>query len=167
MIDTGIDLEHTDLNTSKNCHANFITRGKNSADGGNGHGTHVAGTIAAINNTQDVVGVASNAYVCAVRVLDNSGSGTWEGVTDGVNHVAANAAAGDVANMSLGGTASGEEPNALEDAIRKAAGKGIIFSLAAGNDGADANGFTPARDGDDHANVYTISAIDSKDCMPS
>lgn len=162
VIDTGIDLEHTDLNTSKPCHANFVTRGSNSADDGQGHGTHVAGSIAAKNNTQDVVGVAANAYVCAVRVLDNSGSGTWEWVTNGVNYVAANAASGDAANMSLGGSGSNAT---LEKAIADAAAKGIKFALAAGNDGADANNFTPARL--NATNVFTISAIDVNDCMPS
>jgi subtilisin family serine protease len=162
VIDTGIDLEHTDLNTSRNCHANFVTRGKDSADDGQGHGTHVAGTIAAKNNTQDVVGVAANAYVCAVRVLDNSGSGTWEWVTNGVNYVAAKAASGDAANMSLGGSGSNAT---LEKAISDAAAKGIKFAIAAGNDGDFAGNYTPARL--DANNVFTISAINSSDCMPS
>ncbi|HEX9691061.1 MAG TPA: S8 family serine peptidase [Gemmatimonadales bacterium] len=162
IIDTGIDLGHADLNTSRDCHANFVTRGKNSPKDGHGHGTHVAGTVAAIDNNADVVGVAANAWVCAVRVLDNGGSGTWEWVMNGVNHVAANGASGDVANMSLGGSGSN---TTLENAIKDAAGKGIRFSIAAGNSGANANNYTPARV--DHANVYTISAIGDNDCMPS
>lgn len=162
VIDTGIDMEHTDLNTSKPCHANFVTKGKDSADDGQGHGTHVAGTIAAKNNSQDVVGVAANAYVCAVRVLDNSGSGTWEGVVNGVNYVALNGSVGDVANMSLGGSGANAT---LEAAIADAAALGIKFALAAGNDGSFAGDFTPARL--DAPNVYTISAIDSSDCMTS
>ncbi len=162
IIDTGIDLDHPDLNTSKNCHANFVTRGKNSADDGNGHGTHVAGTVGAIDNDIDVVGVAQNAWVCAVRVLDNSGSGTFEWVINGVNYVAGNAASGDAANMSLG--ASGSNAT-LEQAIQDAAANGIQFALAAGNSGDDANNYTPART--EGTNIYTISAIDSNDCMPS
>ncbi|HEX6133160.1 MAG TPA: S8 family serine peptidase [Longimicrobiales bacterium] len=162
VIDTGIDLAHADLNTSRACHANFVARGKNSPQDGNGHGTHVAGTIAAINNGTDVVGVAANAYVCAVRVLDNSGSGTWEGVVNGVNYVAANGSSGEVANMSLG--ASGTNAT-LEKAVSDAAAKGVRFVLAAGNNGANAANFTPARV--NGANIYTISAISSSDCMPS
>ncbi|MBM4168130.1 MAG: S8 family peptidase [Ignavibacteria bacterium] len=161
VIDTGIDLDHPDLNVDVARSRNFVSRGKNSPDDGHGHGTHVAGTIAAINNSIDVVGVAANASVVAVRVLDNSGSGSYSQVIAGVDYVASAASAGDVANMSLGGPPS----TALDDAVLNAAGKGIKFSLAAGNDGADANDFSPARV--NHTNVYTISAIASNDCMPS
>jgi subtilisin family serine protease len=162
VIDTGIDLAHADLNTSRNCHANFVAKGKDDPNDGNGHGTHVAGTIAAINNNIDVVGVAANAYVCAVRVLDNSGSGTWEGVVNGVNYVAGAAASGDVANMSLGGSGSNAT---LENAISSAASKGIRFVLAAGNNGADAANYTPARV--NGTNIFTIAAIASNDCLTS
>lgn len=162
IIDTGIDLDHPDLNTGRDCHANFVTRGRNSPKDGHGHGTHVAGTVAAIDNDIDVVGVAANAWVCAVRVLDNGGSGTWEWVVNGVDYVAANGANGDVANMSLGGSGSNAT---LEQAVRDAAGAGIAFAIAAGNDGDFAGNHTPARV--EHNNVYTISATDSQDCMPS
>ena len=159
VLDTGIDLDHPDLNTSRNCHTFFIGT---SPDDGNGHGTHVAGTIAAKNNTIDVVGVAANAYVCAVRVLGNSGSGSWEGIINGVNYVAANGRSGDVANMSLGGTGT---LATLENAVLDAARLGVRFVIAAGNAGVHANNETPARV--NGTNVYTISAIDSKGCMPS
>jgi subtilisin family serine protease len=159
VIDSGIDMNHADLNTSRPCHVHYA--GTSPADG-NGHGTHVAGTIAAKNNSIDVVGVAPNAYVCSVRVLGNSGSGTWEGVVNGVNYVAANGASGDVANMSLGGSGSNAT---LEKAIVDAAARGIKFVLAAGNEGVDANTTTPSRTNGN--NVYTISATDVNDCMPS
>jgi subtilisin family serine protease len=159
ILDTGIDLDHPDLNTSRNCHIHFIGT---SPDDGNGHGTHVAGTIAAKNNGIDVVGVAANAYVCSVRVLGNSGSGSWEGIINGVNFVAANGRSGDVANMSL--TGSGTLAT-LENAVLDAARLGIRFVLAAGNSGVHASQETPARV--NGTNVYTISAIDSKGCMPS
>lgn len=162
VIDTGIDLAHADLNTSRSCHENFVTRGKDSPLDGNGHGTHVAGTIAAKNNGIDVVGVAANAYVCAVRVLDNSGSGTWSGVIAGINYVAQSAASGDVANMSLGGSGSNAT---LEKAVEDAAKKGIRMVLAAGNNGTHAGSFTPART--NGTNIYTISAIASNDCLTS
>ena len=159
IIDSGIDLNHSDLNTSKNCHAAF---GYNTPSDGNGHGTHVAGTVAAKNNSQDVVGVAANAYVCAVRVLGNSGSGSYANIIAGVNYVAANAGNGDVANMSLGGSGTNAT---LEAAVADVAQLGVKMVLAAGNSGANANNFTPARV--NGSNVYTISAIDSNGCMPS
>ena len=159
IIDTGIDLDHPDLNTSRSCHAAF---NGSSPDDQNGHGTHVAGTIAAKHNTSGVVGVAANAYVCAVRVLGANGSGTWEQVTNGVDYVAANGASGDVANMSLGGSGSNAT---LEQAVRDAAATGVRFTISAGNSGANAANYTPARVNAN--NVYTISAIDNKDCMPS
>jgi hypothetical protein len=159
IIDSGIDMSHADLNTSRACHTYFA--GSSPADG-NGHGTHVSGTIAAKNNGQDVVGVAANAYVCSVRVLGNSGSGSWEGVVNGVNYVASHGASGDVANMSLGGSGSNAT---LEKAIQDASAKGIKFVLAAGNEGDDANNHTPARV--NGSNIYTISAIASNDCMAS
>ena len=159
ILDTGVDLDNPDLNTSKACHTYFAGT---SPDDGNGHGTHVAGTIAAINNSIDVVGVAAGAYVCSVRVLGNSGSGSWEGVINGVNYVAAHGASGDVANMSLGAAGS---LATLEKAISDAAAKGIRFTLSAGNDGANAANYTPARLNAN--NVYTISAIASNGCMPS
>jgi subtilisin family serine protease len=161
VIDTGIDLNHADLNVDANRSRNFVTRGKNSPADGNGHGTHVAGTIGAIDNEIDVVGVAENATLVAVRVLDNSGSGSYSWVIAGVDYVASAAASGDVANMSLGGPPS----NALDDAVRKAADKGILFSLAAGNSSADANNYSPARV--EYKNVYTIASIDSDDTFSS
>lgn len=166
VIDTGIDLDHADLNVDASCSANFVVRGKKSPDDGHGHGTHVAGTIAALDNGQDVVGVAPGTRLCAVRVLDNSGSGTWEGVIAGVDYVGASAATGDVANMSLGASASGAEPNALEEAIRNAVDASPVkFAIAAGNSGADAGTHTPGRL--DYTDVYTVSAIDSDDCLAS
>jgi subtilisin family serine protease len=159
VLDTGVDLAHTDLNTSRACHTYYA--GTSPTDG-NGHGTHVAGTIGAKNNSQDVVGVAANAYICSVRVLGNSGSGSWEGILNGVNYVAANGRTGDVANMSLTGIGAN---TTLENAIRDAAGRGIKFILAAGNSGGDVSRETPARM--NAAGVYTISATDSRDCLAS
>lgn len=156
VIDTGIDYNHADLNVDTRRAANFVSRGKNSAKDGHGHGTHVAGTIAAIDNGIDVVGVAAGATVVPVRVLDNSGSGYMSWVIAGVDHVAAHASPNDVANMSLGGGIS----TSLDAAILRAAGNNNIrFALAAGNDSVNAANSSPARV--NHANVYTVSAIDS------
>jgi subtilisin family serine protease len=161
IIDTGIDLDHADLNVDVGRSANFVSKGKNSPDDGNGHGTHVAGTIGAIDNNIDVIGVAAGATVVAVRVLDNSGSGTYSGVIAGVDYVAANAGSGDVANMSLGGPVS----NALDDAVEAAAQGGVKFALAAGNEGSHASNSSPARA--NGGNIYTVSAIASNDCLTS
>jgi hypothetical protein len=163
IIDTGIDLDHPDLNVDVARSANFVSGGgKPSPDDGNGHGTHVAGTVAAINNNQDVVGVAAGATVVAVRVLGNSGSGSISGVAAGVDYVTANGSSGDVANMSLTGAGHWES---LHGAVEAAATKGILFALAAGNAGTDAETREPAHV--EHDNVYTVSAIDSKDCLAS
>lgn len=159
IIDTGIDLDHEDLNVDASRGFNAFTRGRDakSLDDGNGHGSHVAGTIAALNNTVGVIGVAPGATVIPVKVLDSRGSGSYSGVVAGVDHVAANGSSGDVANMSLGGPVS----QALDDAVLAASQNGIIFSLAAGNDSDDANNHSPARV--NGANIYTISAMDSSD----
>ena len=161
VIDTGIDLGHKDLNVDEGRSANFVPRGKDSPKDGHGHGTHVAGTIAAINNSIDVVGVAANASLVAVRVLDNAGSGAYSWVIAGVDYVAEYATVGDVANLSLGGPPS----KALDAAVRNAADAGVKFSLAAGNSGADADDYSPARV--EYPNVWTVSAIGQDDCMPS
>lgn len=156
IIDSGIDLTHPDLNVDASRAFNAFTSGKDgqSANDGNGHGTHVAGTVAARNNNVGVIGVAPGATVIPVKVLDSRGSGSYSGVIAGVDWVRANGKAGDVANMSLGGPVS----QALDDAIITAAKDGVKFVLAAGNESADANNSSPARA--NGVNVYTISAMD-------
>ncbi|WP_020402738.1 S8 family serine peptidase [Gracilimonas tropica] len=159
VIDTGIDLDHPDLNVDASRGFNAFTSGRDgkSLDDGNGHGTHVAGTIAALDNSEGVIGVAAGATVIPVKVLDSRGSGSYSGVIAGVDHVGANGSNGDVANMSLGGPTS----QALDDAVLAAASNGIKFALAAGNEGEDANNSSPARV--NGSNIYTISAMDSND----
>jgi len=157
VIDTGIDLGHQDLNVvgGVNCSTGA------SYDDGNGHGTHVAGTIAAKDDTVGVVGVAPGARLWAVRVLNHAGSGSWSSVACGVEWVTANAATIEVANMSLGG--SGSEPSgtgcstgdALHDAICNSVGAGVTYAVAAGNSSADAQGFVPAA----YDEVITVSAL--------
>lgn len=153
VLDTGIELTHPDLNVISTVGFTAFTSGRDAnLNDGNGHGTHVAGTIAAINNTIGVVGVAAGAPVIPIKVLDSRGSGSNSGVIAGVDFVAANAAVGDVANMSLGGGIS----TALDNAVINATNRGIIFTLAAGNSSADANNSSPARA--NGPNIYTISA---------
>jgi subtilisin family serine protease len=162
VIDTGVDLDHPDLNVDVARGWSAWTRGRDgSPDDGHGHGTHVAGTIAAIDNDIDVVGVAAGTIVVPVKVLSSSGSGSTSGVIAGVDYVAANASNGDIANMSLGGGIS----TALDNAVIAAADSGVKFALAAGNDGDDANNHSPARA--NHDNIYTVAAVGQDKCFAS
>ncbi|WP_324720550.1 S8 family serine peptidase [Salinimicrobium sp. HB62] len=162
IIDSGIDLDHEDLNVDASRGFNAFTSGRDSGapDDNNGHGTHVAGTVAAKNNSVGVVGVAAGATVVPVKVLDARGSGSYSGVIAGVNHVAKYGQTGDVANMSLGGPVS----QALDDAVVAASSK-VKFALAAGNESTDANNSSPARA--NGTNIYTVSAHDSSDRFAS
>ena len=155
VIDSGIDLDHPDLNVDRTRSRSFIR--DSSPEDANGHGSHVAGTIGAKSNTIGVVGVAPGATLVAVRVLDRNGRGSTSDVIAGVDYVADNGAPGDVANMSLGGGAS----SALDNAVINAAATGIRFTLAAGNESDDANNHSPARA--EGANIYTVSAIGKND----
>ncbi len=160
IVDTGIDFEHADLNVDRTRSRNFVPDGR-TADDGNGHGTHVAGIVGARNNGRDVIGVAANATLVAVRVLDNNGSGYYSSMIAGMDYIAANAKAGDVVNMSLGGPAS----NGLDDAVRRVANKGIKVVIAAGNSAVNAVNTSPARV--NLSNVYTVSATDQWDKFAS
>ena len=162
IIDSGIDLDHPDLNVDVARSMSFLSGGggNTSADDYNGHGTHVAGTVAAIDNSQGVIGVAAGASVVAVRVLDRRGSGSTSGVIAGVNYVAANAANGDAANMSLGGGVS----SALDNAVL-AASSACPFALAAGNESSPANNSSPARVNGN--NIYTVSSMTSSNSWSS
>jgi subtilisin family serine protease len=162
VIDTGIDLTHPDLNVSSTNGFTAFTSGRDAnLNDGHGHGTHVAGTIAAVDNSEGVVGVAAGAPVVPVKVLDSRGSGSYTGVIAGVDWVGGKGKSGDVANMSLGGPAS----QALDDAVSAASNKGIKFVLAAGNNSANAKNYSPARV--NGSNIWTISAMNSSDVFAS
>jgi subtilisin family serine protease len=162
VLDTGIELTHPDLNVDANRGYSVFKTGRDSnLNDGNGHGTHVAGTIAALNNTIGVVGVAAGAKVIPIKVLDSRGSGSNSGVIEGIDFVAANGMPGDVANMSLGGGIS----SALDNAVINAASRGIRFVLAAGNSGSNADLSSPARA--NGVNIFTISAMDNNDVFAS
>lgn len=155
ILDTGIQTNHPDLNVvgGKNC-----VKGKNTIEDGHGHGTHVAGTVAAKDDSNGVVGVAPGARLWAVRVLDNNGSGTTSTIICGIDWVTANAGTIEVANMSLGG--SGTDSNcggsdAYHNAICNSVNAGVTYVVAAGNSAANANNFRPAT----YAEVITVSAL--------
>jgi subtilisin family serine protease len=153
IIDTGSDATHPDLNVIN--HVNFANGPNKDC---NGHGTHVSGTVAARDNTIDVVGVAPGAPITGVKVLGCGGSGTTSGVIKGVDWVTANAIKPAIANMSLGGGAS----SALDNAVINSANSGVFYSLAAGNSSANACNSSPARAGTTNG-VMTVAATDSAD----
>ncbi|MGA0555036.1 S8 family peptidase [Larkinella sp. VNQ87] len=153
ILDTGIDFDHPDLNVDVSRSQSYIS-GK-TADDDNGHGTHIAGVIGAKNNTIGVTGVASGATLVALRVLDNEGEGRLSALVQAVQHVSQNGKAGDVVNISIGGEGTS---TTLQRAIQQAADKGILFAIAAGNESASTESYTPASI--NHPNVFTVSAMD-------
>ncbi len=154
IVDTGIDLNHPDLNVNTALAKTFVTR-TTTAEDDNGHGTHCAGIVAAKNNTIGVVGVAAGAEVVPVKVLDKRGSGAYSTIIAGVNYVAAAASDGDAVNMSLGGGVY--EP--IDLAVVAMSEEGLFVALAAGNESDDANNHSPARA--NGTNIFTISACDN------
>jgi len=158
VIDTGVDLQHPDLNIAGgvNCLSGTCVTG---GDDDHYHGTHVAGTIGALDNDYGVVGVAPGARIWAVKVLNRRGTGTSSQVIAGIDWVAANAATIEIANMSLGGPGFSQ---AEYDAVQGAVNAGVAFAVSAGNDTADANNYSPAS----FDNVLTVSAIADFDGAP-
>ena len=155
ILDTGIDAGHPDLNVvgGYNC----STGSTDAYQDGNGHGTHVAGTAAARDNGDGVVGVAPGARLWAVRVLDNSGSGSWASVICGIDWVTDHAGTIEAANMSLGGSGSDSTcaDGGLHEAICASVGAGVPYAVAAGNDATNANNYVPAT----YQEVMTVSAL--------
>ncbi|MBL1200740.1 MAG: S8 family serine peptidase [Nostoc sp. GBBB01] len=160
VIDTGVDRNHEDLRNNIWTNANEIADNGIDDDGngyvddnygwnfsgnnnntldGNGHGTHVSGTIAGENNNYGVTGIAYNAKIMPVKVLNDSGSGSYNSIAQGVRYAVDNGA--DVINLSLGGKYSNRT---LESAIDYASSKGVIVVMAAGNDGESSPDY-PAR----------------------
>ena len=123
----------------------------------NGHGTHVAGTAAAKDNSIGVVGVAPGARLWAVRVLDAGGGGSWSSIICGIDWVTARADTIEVANMSLGGSGSEGSctDHGLREAICRSTAAGVTYVVSAGNAAADAAGFVPAT----YDEVISVSAI--------
>jgi subtilisin family serine protease len=157
VVDTGISTTHPEFEGRATFLANFAGDGQNTD--GNGHGTHCAGTIGS-----KTYGVAKKTKLYAVKVLDASGSGSNSGVIAGINYVANDAKTrscpnGAVGSMSLGGSKS----TAVNSAAANAVSAGVFFAVAAGNDGADASGSSPASE----PTVYTVGATDSSDRVAS
>ena len=154
VIDTGIDTGHPELSGKVDGGYSAITKTENPADyqDDNGHGSHVAGTIAAKKDGKGVVGVAPKARLYAVKVLDADGSGNLSDVIDGIVWAAKNKM--DVANMSLGAPVDSE---AMKRAVRFARGSGVVVVAAAGNSGGSV-GFPGA-----YEDTIAVAASDSAD----
>lgn len=177
VLDSGIDLDHDDLNVNTALGKDFTTDGGFFGGGGglfgggssgpegeddNGHGTHCAGIIAAIDNNIGVVGVAANAEVVAVKVIDWLGRANGDDVIQGLDYISSVGQPGDVVNMSLGFIA-GYTP--VDNATLNLAAQGIFVAAAAMNDSRNANTPSPARA--NGPNLYTISAMDINDDFAS
>jgi subtilisin len=167
IIDSGIELTHPDLNVylpgAKNC-----SKPPASANDGFGHGTHVAGTVGALDNDLGVVGVAPGARLWPVRVLNNLGQGSLSTVICGVDFVTAHASEIEVANMSLGfkGSDDGNCGYTMRDALHKAicasVAAGVTYVASAGNDHVDVSGAVPAA----YDEVITVSGLIDFDGLP-
>ncbi|GAA1656491.1 subtilisin AprE [Nonomuraea maheshkhaliensis] len=157
VVDTGVDNTHPDLNVvaRANCQTGVCVN--NSGVDDNGHGSHVAGTVGALDNTIGPVGVAPGARIHGVKVLNAAGSGTLSGIAAGLNWVVARASTIEVINLSLG--CSGCSSSAISTAITNAVNAGIVVVVAAGNSHANTSGFFPAN----HPDVVTVSALTDND----
>ena len=161
VLDTGIDRDHPDLAANIAGGVNFVSKppwkpvDPSKWDDDNGHGTHVAGIIAALDNDIGVIGVAPEADLYALKVLDKTGSGYISQIITGLEWCADNGI--DIANMSLGTDA---DIQSFEDACDAAEAAGVILVAAAGNDGADVD-YPGAYD-----SVLAVAATDAADAVP-
>ncbi|MGB9376173.1 MAG: S8 family peptidase [Mycobacteriales bacterium] len=159
VIDSGIS-PHADLNIVG--HKNWTGDGKYYDC--NGHGTHVAGIIGAKDNASYVVGAAPGVALTDLKVLGCNRTGLTSNVIAAVDWVAANAKKPAVVNLSL----SGPPSDALDTAVRNAAAKGVLMVIAAGNDGANACNYSPARAGAGTDNgIITVGATDASNAAAS
>ncbi|MGE5675550.1 MAG: S8 family peptidase [Mycobacterium leprae] len=149
VLDTGIDLAHPDLSANIAGGINFVSPGRPPQDD-HGHGTHVAGTIGALDNRVGVVGVAPNCKLYAVKVLDATGGGMLSNVILGLQWAVTHQLP--LANLSVGTT---EESEALARAVRGAAATGMTLVAAAGNTGEPGSVLYPAR----YPEVIAVSAV--------
>jgi subtilisin len=165
IVDTGIDLAHADLGGPVNAFSAF---GGSCADD-EGHGTHVAGIVAARDNAVDVIGVAPKAQLFCVKVLDSAGSGTDATVMAGLDWVLANHALVQpnikVVNMSLGRSGTADDNPAFHDLIHSLEAAGVAVVVAAGNDAsAEISQMIPAAYDEVIAVASATAATGSNQC---
>lgn len=168
IIDTGV-YRHADLNVVVAVDCTRSGCPSVSPSDPNGHGTHVAGSAASLDNTRSVVGVAPGARIWSVRVLNSFGSGFISNIIAGINFVTRNAASIEVANMSLGGSgsdtpncgvnSSGQVVDPMHRAICNSVNQGGVYTVAAGNSFRNAANVIPAA----YSEVITISALADSD----
>ncbi|SFS36464.1 Peptidase inhibitor I9 [Streptomyces harbinensis] len=151
VIDTGIRTTHQDFGGRASFGYDYWG---GTANDGNGHGTHVASTAAGT-----AYGVAKNADIVAVKVLNDAGSGTTASVVGGIDWVTGNASGPSVANVSLGGGAD----TTLDQAVRNSIAAGVTYAIAAGNSNANAANYSPAR----VSEAITVGATQSNDSRAS
>ncbi|MEB3197423.1 MAG: S8 family serine peptidase [Candidatus Sericytochromatia bacterium] len=157
VLDTGVDQRHPDLQGQIVAGSDLVDGDRDPQDQ-QGHGTHVAGTIAArLNNGVGVAGVAPQAKILAIRVLDAQGSGAMSDIADGV--LAAVDAGARVINLSLGGSSDGQT---LRAAIERAQQAGVLVVAAAGNEGSESLSYPAAYPG-----VVSVGASTAKDTRAS
>jgi hypothetical protein len=181
VVDTGVDTSHPDLTSQIWVNAGEIAgngidddrngyvddtsgwdfvNNDNTPTDGNGHGTHVSGTIAADDNGFGATGIAPDAKIMPVRVLDNNGSGTANAVAAGIRYAARNGA--DIINLSLGGSFS----SVIQSAIQYAQSLNVLVVVAAGNEGASVPSY-PGRFSATLNNVITVGAYSSSNSIAS
>lgn len=157
VVDTGVQLNHPDLDGKLVAGYDFV-QNDTSPDDGNGHGTHVAGTAAAeTDNATGGAGTCPNCSIMPVRVLNNNGSGTLEAVANGITWAADNGA--DVINMSLGGPAGSPT---LQSAVDYAWNRGVFLACAAGNSNTSAASY-PAY----YSNCFAVASTTQADARSS
>jgi aqualysin 1 len=162
IIDSGIDITHDDLNVLG--HVKLLPFPLLLNKDCNRHGTHVAGTAAAIDNDIDVVGVAPGAALYGLKVLNCRGEGPSSGLIKAVDLVTANGTKPGVVNMSLG-TDPPAVIQALDDAIVNSVNSGFFYAVAAGNENADACNGSPSRNGPVDG-VMSVAAVDVNELEP-
>ncbi len=161
VLDSGVAINHPALNVVDGTDCT----GVGYYDDDNGHGTHVAGIIGAIDNGQGVVGVAPGAPISSVKVLDRDGSGTWSSLICGIDWVTARADTIAVANLSVSyeyGTDATFGSTSLHRAICASVAAGVTYTVAAGNSARDAGYSVPGQ----YEEVITVSAMADSDGQP-